>query len=106
MGTQVEIADKTSDFVARNGAGFEERIKDKELHNPKFCFLNPNDPYHAYYKFKIKQIIRGKGKEELQKQQEALQEEMQEAPAPPPPFEFITHLPSISKQDLYMEPSL
>jgi splicing factor 3A subunit 1 len=39
---------------------FEERIRDKELHNPKFCFLNPNDPYHKYYQLQIKTWKEGK----------------------------------------------
>jgi splicing factor 3A subunit 1 len=48
-----KIIDKTSDFVARNGFGFEERIREKESDNQKFNFLNPNDPYHEYYQFMI-----------------------------------------------------
>lgn len=40
--------------MAKNGVGFEERIRDKEMHNAKFCFLNPNDPYHKYYLLQIK----------------------------------------------------
>ena len=33
----------------------ENKIKEKEALNPKFAFLSPNDPYHAYYKHKIKE---------------------------------------------------
>ena len=56
------IADKTADFVARNGIGFEERIREKEMHNPKFGFLNPNDPYHSYYKSQISKSKQGNSK--------------------------------------------
>jgi len=35
------IVDKTASFVARNGATFENRIKENEVNNPKFNFLTP-----------------------------------------------------------------
>ena len=34
------IVDKTASFVARNGPEFELRIKQNEINNPKFNFLN------------------------------------------------------------------
>ena len=43
------IVNKTASFVARNGPEFEQRIKQNEINNPKFNFLNPGDPYLAYY---------------------------------------------------------
>ncbi|CAH1762760.1 12771_t:CDS:10 [Entrophospora sp. SA101] len=54
------IVDKTATFVARNGIQFEERIRENEKHNTKFSFLNPNDPYHAYYQYKITETKEGK----------------------------------------------
>lgn len=53
--------DKTASFVARNGPEFEARIRQNELGNPKFNFLNSGDPYHAYYQHKVKEIREGKG---------------------------------------------
>ena len=47
--------------MARNGPEFETRIRQNELNNPKFNFLNPNDPYHAYYQYKVKDFKEGKG---------------------------------------------
>lgn len=41
-------------MVAKHGQGFEDRLRDKEQQNTKFCFLNPNDPYHRYYQKQIK----------------------------------------------------
>jgi len=38
------------------GPEFEERIRGNEQDNPKFNFLNPNDPYHAYYAHKLKEF--------------------------------------------------
>lgn len=54
------IVDKTASFVARNGPEFEQRIKQNEINNPKFNFLNDGDPYHAYYEHKVKEIREGK----------------------------------------------
>ncbi|KAJ3065066.1 hypothetical protein HK102_008036, partial [Quaeritorhiza haematococci] len=100
------IVEKTASFVARNGPQFEERIRENEKHNPKFCFLNPNDPYRAYYEHKIKEIKEGKTttKAEAKAVEEPKEEpeKMKEKPPPsqPPPFEFIADMPSISAQDL------
>ena len=55
--------DKTGSFVARNGPEFETRIRQNELNNPKFNFLNPTDPYHAYYQHKVKEFKEGKALE-------------------------------------------
>ena len=52
--------DKTAGFVARNGPEFEQRIKQNEVNNPKFNFLSPGDPYHAYYEHRVEQIREGK----------------------------------------------
>lgn len=57
------IVDKTASFVARNGPEFEARIRQNEINNPKFNFLNPNDPYHAYYRHKVSEFKEGKAQE-------------------------------------------
>jgi splicing factor 3A subunit 1 len=54
------IVDKTATFVARNGPEFEEKIRNNEISNTKFNFLNQSDPYHAYYRHKVKEIAEGK----------------------------------------------
>ncbi|KAF0292984.1 Splicing factor 3A subunit 1 [Amphibalanus amphitrite] len=54
------IVDKTASFVARNGPEFESRIRQNELNNPKFNFLNGGDPYHAYYQHRVEEIREGK----------------------------------------------
>ncbi|KAM6954705.1 splicing factor 3A subunit 1 [Aplochiton taeniatus] len=113
------IVDKTASFVARNGPEFEARIRQNEINNPKFNFLNPNDPYHAYYRHKVNEFKEGKGQEPSAAvpkvmQQQALQQGVQfpqkvraqvthEAVVPkepPPEFEFIADPPSISAFDL------
>lgn len=42
-----------------SGLEFEERIKLNEAGNNKFNFLTHTDPYHAYYRHKIKEIQEG-----------------------------------------------
>ncbi|CAG9836319.1 unnamed protein product [Diabrotica balteata] len=113
------IVDKTASFVARNGPEFEARIRQNELGNPKFNFLNSGDPYHSYYQHKVKDFREGKGQDPSsgltqavsklsvtasaqQKQQEILKQVEQpfipkETPAE---FEFIADPPSISALDL------
>lgn len=111
------IVDKTASFVARNGPEFESRIRQNELGNPKFNFLNFGDPYHAYYQHKVKEFKEGKGQEPTfnssalaksvnvtahQKQQEILKQVEQPfiPKDPPTEFEFIADPPSISALDL------
>ncbi|TRY62231.1 hypothetical protein DNTS_024370 [Danionella cerebrum] len=110
------IVDKTASFVARNGPEFEARIRQNEINNPKFNFLNPNDPYHAYYRHKVTEFKEGKAQEPSAAvpkvmQQTASQQLPQKVHAqvihetvipkePPPEFEFIADPPSISAFDL------
>ncbi|KAF4109760.1 hypothetical protein G5714_009012 [Onychostoma macrolepis] len=112
------IVDKTASFVARNGPEFEARIRQNEINNPKFNFLNPNDPYHAYYRHKVNEFKEGKAQEPsaavpkvMQQQQASSQQLPQKVQAqvihetvvpkePPPEFEFIADPPSISAFDL------
>jgi splicing factor 3A subunit 1 len=124
------IVDKTATFVARNGPEFEEKIRQNEIQNPKFNFLNQNDPYHAYYQHKVKEIAEGKGPEmpppisssihppqaqpnanqtlpNLQKlslttkdTQSKIIEQMIILKDPPPEFQYIIDAPSIMPLDI------
>ncbi|XP_062503859.1 splicing factor 3A subunit 1-like [Corticium candelabrum] len=102
------IVDKTANFVARNGVEFEIRIKQNEQGNPKFNFLNAEDPYHAYYQHKMKEFKEGKGQETtpgVQKvakpvQQQKVIEEIPVPTEPPLEWEFSAEPPSISAFDL------
>ncbi|KAH1012185.1 hypothetical protein HUJ05_011385 [Dendroctonus ponderosae] len=112
-----DIVDKTASFVARNGPEFEARIRQNELGNPKFNFLNTGDPYHAYYQHKVNEFREGKAQEPIlsqgiskltvsasqqQKQHEILKQvEQPFVPKEPPlDFEFVADPPSISALDL------
>ena len=111
------IVDKTASFVARNGPEFETRIRQNEINNPKFNFLTLNDPYHAYYRHKVKEFQEGRGQEPsavlksgfgFLPQKPVFADQLKsaievQAPLEPPPeFEFIADPPSISAFDLDM----
>lgn len=73
----------------RNGPEFEARIRQNEINNPKFNFLNPNDPYHAYYRHKVSEFKEGKAQEPsaaipkvMQQQQTAQQQLPQKVTVP------------------------
>jgi Surp module len=38
------------DFISRQGVQMEILMRAKEANNPKFQFLNPDNPYHQIYK--------------------------------------------------------
>lgn len=123
------IVDKTATFVARNGPEFEEKIRQNEINNVKFNFLNPSDPYHGYYQHKVKEIAEGRPMQEptmsipqqaplnstqnlpltLQKMtlssktqdtQSKIMEQMIILKDPPPEFEFINDAPSVMPLDI------
>lgn len=48
-----QIVEKTAIFVAKNGPDFERRIMASNAGNAKFNFLNPSDPYHAFYQHRV-----------------------------------------------------
>jgi splicing factor 3A subunit 1 len=49
------VADKTASYVAKNGRAFEARILGSgKGKTPKFAFLQPTSPFHAYYEERIR----------------------------------------------------
>ncbi|RUS73162.1 hypothetical protein EGW08_019071, partial [Elysia chlorotica] len=105
------IVDKTASFVARNGPEFENRIRQNEVNNPKFNFLQPTDAYHGYYQHKVSEFKEGRGQEPQAPKQSQYLGVLRptEAPKivetfvpkdPPPEYEFMCDPPSISAYDL------
>ncbi|XP_059145516.1 splicing factor 3A subunit 1-like [Physella acuta] len=106
------IVDKTASFVARNGPEFENRIRQNEVNNPKFNFLQPTDAYHGYYQHKVAEFREGRGQEPQAPKAHSQYLGVlrpQEAPKivetfvpkdPPPEYEFMCDPPSISAYDL------
>eukprot|EP00958_Prasinococcus_capsulatus_P024131 scaffold3734_cov425-Prasinococcus_capsulatus_cf.AAC.9 len=77
------IVEKTAAFVAKseNGAEFERRILANEKSNAKFNFLNANDPYHAFYRHRIKEIQEGSGQVAEEPVEDEKKEEVAKAEA-------------------------
>ncbi|XP_071954810.1 splicing factor 3A subunit 1-like [Antedon mediterranea] len=103
------IVDKTASFVARNGPEFESRIRQNEISNAKFNFLNNGDPYHAYYQHKVKEFQEGKPAEQtgiITKIAPILSKTVQQVVEPtvpkesPAEWEFTADPPSISAFEL------
>lgn len=101
------VIDRTALFVARsaNPPMFEEKVREGQRSDPKFSFLNPADPYHAYYRHKMDRITRGDLEDDSVRDKDA--KEDGEAPTEPidigrepPPTEFIMDIPHISAIDL------
>ncbi|KAK1235676.1 SF3a splicing factor complex subunit, partial [Marasmius sp. AFHP31] len=55
------VIDKTATFIARsaNPPQFEDKIREGQRSDPKFSFLNPADPYNAYYRHKLDKLFQG-----------------------------------------------
>jgi splicing factor 3A subunit 1 len=95
--------------VARsaNPPQFEDKIREGQRSDPKFSFLNPVDPYHAYYRHRLDRIAQGDvGDETAQKEskpdgQVPLSEPV-DVGVEPPQSQFILDLPNISAIDLYV----
>ena len=98
------IVEKTAGYVARNGNVFEDRIREKEKHNPKFSFLSANDAYNPFYAWRLVEIREGRGTAiSAGRAGEAApipEPEKAKGPAPPPEFHFSARMPNINAQDL------
>ncbi|KOS21817.1 Pre-mRNA-splicing factor [Escovopsis weberi] len=97
------ILEKTAGYVARNGAVFEDRIREKERSNPKFSFLNPSDAYHAFYQWRLDEIRAGRGTDiAAGRVGEAVAKapEKPQGPPQPPDFQFSARMPRINQKDL------
>ena len=66
------VADRTASYVAKNGRTFEQRIlKSAKGKTPKFAFLQPTSPFHAYYEDRIQFYENGGEDSEEKKADEA-----------------------------------
>lgn len=105
----VAVIDRTALFVARsaNPPQFEDKIREGQRNDPKFSFLNPADPYHAYYRHRMDKINRGEIDESTPEKDGKENGDVQPAQVldigvESPPPEFIMDMPNISSIDLYV----
>ncbi|ORY60621.1 Pre-mRNA splicing factor PRP21 like protein-domain-containing protein [Pseudomassariella vexata] len=97
------ILEKTAGFVARNGITFEDRIREREKHNPKFSFLSNADPYNPFYLWRLSEIKEGRGTAVAAGRADEAAAPVEAKPAgppKPPDFQFSARMPNISAQDL------
>ncbi|KAI1178851.1 Pre-mRNA splicing factor PRP21 like protein-domain-containing protein [Nemania sp. FL0916] len=97
------ILEKTAGYVARSGLSFEDRVREKEKHNPKFSFLSSSDPYHPFYQWRLSEIKEGRGTAVAAGragEPAAPVEEKPKGPPEPSSFQFSARMPNISAQDL------
>ena len=98
------IVEKTAGYVARNGPAFEDRIREKEKHNPKFSFLSAKDAYFPFYAWRLEEVREGRGTAvsagRAGEAAPAQEPERPKGPAAPPEFHFSARMPNISAQDL------
>lgn len=81
-----------------------DRVRDKELNNPKFSFLNPNDAYAPFYQWRLVEIREGRGTAVAAgrpgEPAAAPEPEAPKGPERPPEFHFSARMPIINAQDL------
>ena len=98
------IVEKTAGYVARNGPAFEDRIREKEKHNPKFSFLSAKDAYFPFYAWRLEEVREGRGTAvsagRAGETVLAQEPNIPKGPAAPPDFHFSARMPNISAQDL------
>ena len=107
------IVDKTAVYIAKYGADFEAKIQQTEANNIKFNFLKVTDPYHSYYRHRVREITEGNVVDEPTVVLKPAVSEVSQKPAqafklpetivlkdPPSEPEFIIDPPSISSYEL------
>ncbi|KAF9066881.1 Pre-mRNA splicing factor PRP21 like protein-domain-containing protein [Rhodocollybia butyracea] len=101
------VIDKTATYVAQsaNPPLFEDKVREGQRSDPKFSFLNPADPYHAYYRHKMDKIFQGDMEEEQtlakdDKADGAAEVKIIDVGLEPPAPVFIMDWPNISSIDL------
>lgn len=106
------VIDRTATFVVKsaNPTHFEDRIRENQRQDPKFSFLHPADPYHAYYRDRLERVAKGDvDDEDVQKEGKGPTDQPAEKPVTdlgkePPAPQFILDWPNISAVDLYVCP--
>lgn len=92
--------EKVAAYVARNGAAFEDKVRS----GGQATFIEPDDPYYAFYRWRVEEIKQGRGLTEesktIARKTEVTFQGRDSAPKPPPEFQFSARMPNISAQDL------
>ena len=81
------------------------RIRENQRQDPKFSFLNPADPYHAYYRHRMEKVNHGEVEDEVvgekgEQPKEAEPVEKVDLGLEPPQADFILDAANVSAMDL------
>lgn len=106
--TLLDIVDKTALHISKSPTPqlLESKIRDHQKTDPKFAFLNDEDPYHQYYRYMVE-----KSREDAEDAAKGLSvtpapEQKEEKPEEainayePRAFEFKVDLPGVTAMDL------
>ncbi|KAF2104392.1 hypothetical protein NA57DRAFT_62953 [Rhizodiscina lignyota] len=96
-----DVLEKTAGYVARNPV-FEQRLITRNAGDPKFGFLKTQDPYHAYYIWRLKEIREGRGTDVSAGRVAGSPQApaKPQGPPEPPEFRFSARMPIINTKDL------
>lgn len=105
-----DVIDKTANHVSKSPSPqlLEDKIREQLKTDPKFAFLNDEDPYHAYYRYmveKIREDAEDAAKGILPTPAPAKKADEQEEVInayEPKAWEFKVDLPGVTAQDLYV----
>ena len=99
-----EIVERTAGYVVRNGANFEDKVRQMQGDTGKMSFLNPEDEYRTYYEWRLSEISAGRGTSQSAGRKEGevsfAGREERKGPEMPPEFVFSARMPNISALDL------
>ncbi|KAI8990103.1 Pre-mRNA splicing factor PRP21 like protein-domain-containing protein [Pilobolus umbonatus] len=98
-----KMIDKAAANLATKGPELEIHIRETNK-DGRFNFLNPNDPYYAYYRFKYQEFKEGRAPQKdaptEHNEERIVEQPANLAPKEPQPFEFSATMPAMSAQDL------
>lgn len=98
------VIEKTIGYILKNGQAFEDKLKKEEDTKDKFHFLQEDDKYHRYYKWRIEQEQRGTHTSSLHNGKETesknLGEEIKKDEVEHMTLPFLIKVPPISSLDL------
>ncbi|ODV89927.1 hypothetical protein CANCADRAFT_98053 [Tortispora caseinolytica NRRL Y-17796] len=92
-----DVVEKTVQYVERNGAEFENRLKRTALQDGKLTFLLEDNEYYSYYKWRVHEIRAGRS---LVSKESPEPVEAKSETKEPYKFEFSEKLPLAAPEDI------
>merc|ERR1719161_2647742 len=97
------VIDTTAQFVAKHGPEFEQRVL-REQSNTKFAFLQPSNPYRAYFDHRVADFKAGRTEDEKKAKKAQIkaltQGETTAELQPPPEDQYTVQHPFLAPLDM------